>query len=79
MGEWRYSSTFLDIGTSWKCVAASRPCRFIPGEGSAGTHSIGDRVGPRAGLDAVEKRKILHCRESNRLNKISNGDIMMDI
>jgi hypothetical protein len=22
-------------------------------------------VGPRVGLDAVEKRKILHCRESN--------------
>jgi hypothetical protein len=22
-------------------------------------------VGPRAGLDAVEKKKIVHCRESN--------------
>jgi hypothetical protein len=30
-----------------------------------GTHWIGGWVGPRVGLDAVEKRKILRCRESN--------------
>jgi hypothetical protein len=29
------------------------------------THWIRGWVGPRVGLDAVEKRKILHCRESN--------------
>jgi hypothetical protein len=28
------------------------------------TYCIGGWVGPRAGLDAVEKREILHCRES---------------
>jgi hypothetical protein len=38
MGEWRYSSTFLD------------PCRFIPGEMDPGTHCIGGWVGPRASL-----------------------------
>jgi hypothetical protein len=32
---------------------------------SPGIHWIGDWVSPRAGLDAVEKREILHCRESN--------------
>jgi hypothetical protein len=32
---------------------------YIPGEIAPGTHSIGGWVGPRAGLDAVEKRKIL--------------------
>jgi hypothetical protein len=33
---------------------------FLPG-----THWIGGWVGPTAGLDAVEKRKIFHCRELN--------------
>jgi hypothetical protein len=37
------------------------PVRFIPG-----THLTGGWVGPRAGLDAVAKRKIpCTCRESN--------------
>jgi hypothetical protein len=44
---------------------ASRVCRFTPEERAPGTHWIGGCVGPRVGLDAVEKRKILHCRESN--------------
>jgi hypothetical protein len=35
-----------------------------PGEIARGTHWIG-WVGLRAGLDAVKKRKIMHCRESN--------------
>jgi hypothetical protein len=43
-------------GGEW---SASRPCRFTPGEGAHGTHWIGGWVGPRTGLDAVEKRKIL--------------------
>jgi hypothetical protein len=28
-------------------------------------HWIGGWFGPRVGLDAVERRKTLHCRESN--------------
>jgi hypothetical protein len=36
-------------GGAW---SASRPCRFAPG-----THWIGGWVGPRVGLDDVEKRK----------------------
>jgi hypothetical protein len=43
-------------GSEW---SASRPCRFTPGERAAGTHCIGDWVGPRARLDDVEKRKFL--------------------
>jgi hypothetical protein len=39
----------------------SRPDRFTPG-----THMMGGWVGSRGGLGAVEKRKILHCRESNQ-------------
>jgi hypothetical protein len=49
-------------GGEW---SASCPARFTPEDGAAGTHWIGGWVGPSAGLDAVEKRKILPCRESN--------------
>jgi hypothetical protein len=37
----------------------SRTWRFTPGERAPGTHWIGGWVGPRAGLDDVEKRKFL--------------------
>jgi hypothetical protein len=40
--------------------SASRPDRFTPGEGAPCTHCIEGWVGPRVGLDAVEKRKIIH-------------------
>jgi hypothetical protein len=39
--------------------SASRPGRFSPGEIAPGTHWIGGWVGPRAGLDDVQKRKFL--------------------
>jgi hypothetical protein len=41
------------------------PAALPPGEKAPGTHWIGGWVGPSVGLDAVEKRKILHCREFN--------------
>jgi hypothetical protein len=44
-------STSALAGGEW---SASRPGRFTPG-----THWIGGRVGPRAGLDDEEKRKFL--------------------
>jgi hypothetical protein len=44
-------------GGEW---SASCPGRFIPWERAPATNWIGDRVGPRAGLDAMVKR-----RESN--------------
>jgi hypothetical protein len=43
-------------GGEW---SVSRPCRFIPRERARGTHWIGGWVGPRAGVDGVEKRKFL--------------------
>jgi hypothetical protein len=49
-------------GGEW---STSRPCSFTPREGAPVTHWIGGLVGPSAGPDAVKKRKILHCRESN--------------
>jgi hypothetical protein len=43
-------------GDEW---SASRPGRFTPGERAPGTHWIEGWVGPKAGLDEVEKRKFL--------------------
>jgi hypothetical protein len=60
MGEWRYSSTIhmtsAPDGGEWP---ASCPSCFTPKESAPGTHWIGGWVGPRADLDAVEKRIIL--------------------
>jgi hypothetical protein len=39
--------------------SASRPCRFIHRERAHGTHWIGGWVGPRGGLDDMEKWKFL--------------------
>jgi hypothetical protein len=47
-------------GGKW---SASLPGRCTPGERTPGTHRIGGWVDPRAGLDAVERRKILNLRE----------------
>jgi hypothetical protein len=44
------------VGVKW---SVSRPCRFTPWERAPGTHWIGGWVGPRAGLDDMEKRKFL--------------------
>jgi hypothetical protein len=54
-----YRSTFLTselVGSEW---SASRSGRFTPLEKTLSTHWIGTWVGPRVGLDAVEKRKFL--------------------
>jgi hypothetical protein len=59
LGGWRYSYTHsltstLD-GGEW---SASRHGRFTPRERALDTHWIGGWLGPRAGLDAVVRRKI---------------------
>jgi hypothetical protein len=42
------------------------PGGFTPGERALSTHWMGDEMGPRAGLDAVKKRRIsFHYRELN--------------
>jgi hypothetical protein len=48
---------FLSWASDGGELSASRTGRFTPGEGVPCTHSIGGWVGPRTGLDAVEKRK----------------------
>jgi hypothetical protein len=58
-----HSLTSALVGGEW---SASRPGRFTPREKTSGSHWIGGWVGPRAGLDAVVKRKIPSPRrESN--------------
>jgi hypothetical protein len=50
---------FLNVpraGSEW---SASRLARYSPGDEVPGTHSIGDWVDPRTGLDDVEERKFL--------------------
>jgi hypothetical protein len=50
---------FLTSGLDGCEWSASRPGRCNPGEIAIGTHWIGGWVGPRAGLDIVEKIIIL--------------------
>jgi hypothetical protein len=55
MGESMCRSTF-----SWSCHKPEvSSCRFTTGGRSPGTHWIGGWLGPRAGLDDVEKRTFL--------------------
>jgi hypothetical protein len=59
MGEWRSCSTIRDLGTRGGEWSASSPGLVAPV-----AHCTVDLVGT-VGLDAVENRKILACRESN--------------
>jgi hypothetical protein len=59
MGEWRYSSTILDLSTRCRGVVSFMPRPLYPGEKAPSTHFIGGWVGPRAGLDAVGGEKNL--------------------
>jgi hypothetical protein len=50
------------VGGEW---SASRSGRFTPEESVPGAHWIEGWVGPRAGLDDMEERKFLTCRNWN--------------
>jgi hypothetical protein len=45
---------------------------LLPGERAPGTHFIGGWVGPRADLDAAEKRKTSRCLETNPDQRLYN-------
>jgi hypothetical protein len=59
MWEWRYSSIFLNLALDGGEWSASCPGRFTPYDRPSGTHWTGGWVGPRAGRDTLENRKIL--------------------
>jgi len=48
-----------NLGTSWKWVVGFTPRSIYPRKISLGAHWIGRWMGPRAGLDAGGKRKLL--------------------
>jgi hypothetical protein len=56
MGRYAFVFTLALVRGEW---SASRPGRFISGEGAPCTHWIGGWVGPRTGLDDVKKRTFL--------------------
>jgi hypothetical protein len=67
MGELRYSSTTLDLGTRWRWVVSFMSMPLYPRERAAGTHWIGGWVGPPELVWTLwrRKKKSCPCRESN--------------
>jgi hypothetical protein len=59
MGEWRYSSTLVNLGTSLRRLYSFTPQSLYPRERAPGTHWIGGWVGPITGLDDAERWKFL--------------------
>jgi hypothetical protein len=59
MGEWRYSSTILDLGIRWIRLVNFAPLQLYPPETAFGTYCRGVWLGSRIGLDVLEKRKYL--------------------
>jgi hypothetical protein len=55
--------SFLDLGTSWRWVVSFTPRPLNPQGKAPSAHWIGGWVGPRACLDAVERRKFLPLPE----------------
>jgi hypothetical protein len=54
MGEWRYISIFLDLGTRWVWVVSFTPLPlYPPGVTAFSTHCIGGWVGSWVGLDVL--------------------------
>jgi hypothetical protein len=61
-----YLHEFFISSLSWREWSVSRAGRFTPRERAPGTHWIGGWLDPRAGLDAVVKKKVPSpCRVSS--------------
>jgi hypothetical protein len=58
-GVYVYSHIFFTSAVGGVELSASRPGYFTPGGRTPGTYCIGGWVGPRAGMDDVEKGKFL--------------------
>jgi hypothetical protein len=73
-GDWCHSSNILGLGTRWRSLVSFTPRPLSPSEIAAGTHWTGGWVGPRTGLDNVEKRKIEPGQSSPSLYRLSNSN-----
>jgi hypothetical protein len=60
MGSGGIAAPFLTSALDGGEWSDSRSCRFTPEERAPDTHWIGGWVSPRAGLNAVEKRKVFN-------------------
>jgi hypothetical protein len=58
MGEWRYSSSILELGTIWRWVVRFTRPSLYPGESALSSHWMGGWMGPRTDLHDVEMKKI---------------------
>jgi hypothetical protein len=64
-GEWKYSSTILDLGTRWRCFQFHAPATLKPG--LKAPVSIGYKDVWAPGPDkSVDENSSCLCRESNR-------------
>jgi hypothetical protein len=59
MWEWRYSSTFLNLGIRWSWLVSFRHVPLSSGGNNSGAHSIGGWVALISGLDVTEKERNL--------------------
>jgi hypothetical protein len=65
MGDWRYSSTVLDLSTRWRWVVSFTPQLLYP-LGKSPWYPSDRRVGdPQSRSGCCGEEKIWHCRESN--------------
>jgi hypothetical protein len=66
-GAWKYGPTFLDLDTRQRGMVSFELLQLYPLGNSPPPQYLldGGFCGPRVDLDAVEKKKILQCRESN--------------
>jgi hypothetical protein len=78
MRKWRYSSIIVDLGNRWMRFVSFTLRLLYLVEKAAGNLRIGDWVGPRAGLEAVEKRKIF-SPAGNRTATVQPGPIPIEI
>jgi hypothetical protein len=67
MGSGCIAQPFLTSALDEGEWSASRPGRFTPRESAPCTHWIEGWVGPRVGLDAMEKRKFCHARNGTQV------------